>query len=84
MLFVLVIDPLHRLMELAATRGLLQLILPRAATIRCSLYVDDATLFANLDKIELYHITQVLNFFGDCSGLKVNLSQTEIFPISCV
>jgi hypothetical protein len=83
MLFILAIDPLHRLMELAATGGLLQPILPRAATLRCSHYADGAALYANPDKAELHHITQVLNFFGDCSGLKVNLSKTKIFPIRC-
>jgi hypothetical protein len=31
----------------------------------------------------LYHITQVLNLFGNCSGLKINLNKTEIFPIRC-
>lgn len=28
-------------------------------------------------------ITQILSFFGSCSGLKVNLHKTEIFPIRC-
>lgn len=83
MLFILVIDPLHKLIELAATRGLLHPILPRAASLRCSLYADEATLFANPDRTELHHITQVLNFFGNCSDLIVNLNKTEIFPIRC-
>jgi hypothetical protein len=83
MLFILAIDPLHRLIELADTRGLLHPILPRAASLCCSLYADDAALFANPDRTELHHIIQVLNFFGNCSGLKVNLSKTEIFPIRC-
>jgi hypothetical protein len=82
-LFILAIDPLHRLIELVDTRGLLYPILPQAASLRCSLYADDAALFANPDRTELHHITQVLNFFGNCSGLKVNLSKTEIFPIRC-
>jgi hypothetical protein len=45
MLFILVIDPLHRLIELAASRGILHPILPRATS--CSLYADDAAIFAN-------------------------------------
>lgn len=83
MLFILTIDPLHRLIDLAANRGLLRPVLPRAASLRCSLYADDAAIFANPDQAELYHITQVLNLFGNCSGLKVNLNKTEIFPIRC-
>jgi hypothetical protein len=83
MLFILVMDPLHRLIELAASRGLLHPILPRATTLQCSLCVDDAALFANPDRTELHHITEVLNLFGKCSGLRVNLNKTEIFPIRC-
>jgi hypothetical protein len=76
MLFILAIDPLHRLIELAASRGLVHPILPRAASLRCSLYADNAAIFANPDRTELHHITQVLNLFGKCSGLKVNLNKT--------
>lgn len=83
LLFILAMDPLHRLIELAASRNLLQPVLPRAASLLCSLYADDATLFANPNRTELYHITQVLNLFGNCSGLKINLNKTEIFPIRC-
>jgi hypothetical protein len=83
MLFILVIDPLHRLIELAASRGILHPILPRAASLRCSLYADDAAIFANPDRTELYNINQILNLFGNCSGLKVNLNKTEIFLIRC-
>jgi hypothetical protein len=70
MLFILAIDPLHRLMELPASKGLLQPVLPRAASLRCSLYADDAAIFANPDRTELQHITQILQFFGNCSGLR--------------
>lgn len=83
MLFILAIDPLHILIELAAHHNIIQPILPRAARLRCSLYADDATLFANLDRQELHHINQLLKVFGDCSGLRVNLNKTEIFPIRC-
>jgi hypothetical protein len=77
MLFILVMNPLHRLIELAASRGLLHPILPRAVTLRCSLYADDAALFANPDRTELHHITEVLNLFGKCSGLMVNLNKQK-------
>jgi hypothetical protein len=83
MLFILAIDPLHRLIEMAANRALLQSVLPRAATIRCSLYADDAALFANPNRTELQCLNQILIFFGNCSGLRVNLTKTEIYPIRC-
>lgn len=83
MLFIFAIDPLHRLMELAANTSLLKLVLPRAASLRCSLYADDAAIFANPDRTKLHYISQILNLFGNCSGLRVNLNKIEIFPIRC-
>jgi hypothetical protein len=71
--------PPHRPIELATHIGLLHPILPRAASLRCSLYAD----FANPDRNGLHHISQILNIFGNCSGLKVNLNKTKIFPIRC-
>lgn len=55
--------------------------MPRAANLRCSLYADDAAIFAEPSASELDHLHRILTFFGDCSGLKVNISKTEIFPI---
>jgi len=83
MLFILAINPLHKLMELAAHKGLINQILSKAAKLRCSLYADDAAIFANPDRSELHSISQLLHIFDQCSGLKVNLSKTEIFPIRC-
>jgi hypothetical protein len=80
MLFILAMDPLHHLIELAANRGLLHPILPRAGHLRCSLsYADDAALFANPTRTELRFITEILNLFGNCSGLKVNLNKKKFF-----
>ena len=83
MLFILAIDPLQKMIELAAQKGLINQILPKAAKLRCSLYADDAAIFANPDRLELHNINQLLHVFDQCSGLKVNLSKTEIFPIRC-
>lgn len=43
--FILAIDPLQRIIEAAAQRGILNLVLPKAANLRCSLYADDAAIF---------------------------------------
>jgi hypothetical protein len=56
-------------------------VLPKAAKLRCSLYADDAALFANPTATELSNLQKILQFFGDCSSLKVNMNKTEIFPI---
>jgi hypothetical protein len=63
MLFILAIDPLHEIIELAAQKGHVHSILPKAAALRCSLYGDDASLFANPSQQELTHITRLLHIF---------------------
>lgn len=56
--------------------------LPKAANLRCSLYADDAAaIFAAPTISELDRLNRLLVFFGECSGLKVNISKREIFPI---
>jgi retron-type reverse transcriptase len=80
LLFILAIDPLHHIIEAAANRGILSPVLPRAANLRCSLYADDATIFASLSNLEIDHLHRILSFFGECSGLKINISKTEIYP----
>jgi len=81
MLFILAIDPLQRIIEVAADQGILSPILPKAANLRCSLYADDAAIFAAPSSREIEHLHKILNFFGECSGLRINISKTEIYPI---
>jgi hypothetical protein len=81
LLFILAIDPLQRIIEVAAQRGILSPVLPRAANLRCSLYADDAAIFASPNNMEIEHLHRILIFFGECSGLKINISKTEIYPI---
>jgi hypothetical protein len=61
--------------------GLLQPVLPAKANLRCSLYADDAALFAHPSPVEMDRLQKILLLFGECSELKVNMNKTEIFPI---
>jgi hypothetical protein len=81
LLFILAIDPLQRIIEVAANKGILSPVLPRAANLRCSLYADDAAIFASPSNMEVEHLHRILIFFGECSGLRINISKTEIYPI---
>lgn len=81
LLFIVATDPLQRIIEQAARRGFLQPVLPSLAKLRCSLYADDDALFTNPSPAELNSLQAILTFFGDCSGLRVNMAKTEIFPI---
>lgn len=63
LLFILAIDPLQRIIEAAAQRGILKLVLPKAANLHCSLYTNDAAIFADPSSLELDHLYKILNFF---------------------
>jgi hypothetical protein len=80
-LFILAMDPLQRMIEMAAHEGLLGRVLPNGAKFRCSLYADDAGVFVKADKIDLKVLKRILEAFEGCSGLKINFEKTEIFPI---
>jgi len=68
-------------MEAAAQKGILKPVLPKAANLRCSLYADDAAIFANPSALEFDCLQKLLIFFGDCSRLRINISKTQKFPI---
>ena len=80
-LFILAMDPLHRMIEKAAGEGLLGQVLPRGAKLRCSLYADDVGVFIKADRSDLEVLKGILNVFEGCSGLRINSDKTEIYPI---
>jgi hypothetical protein len=80
MLFILAIDPLQRIIQMAADKGIMSPVLPKAANLRCSLYADDAAIFAAPSSTEIDHLHKILDFFGRCSGLMINIAKTEIYP----
>lgn len=83
MLFILAMEPLQRLLELATSSGMLSPINHRAATLRFSLYADDAAIFVNPVKQEIAVISELLKVFGHASGLVVNISKSVVYPIRC-
>jgi hypothetical protein len=80
-LFILAIDPLQRIIDIAAQKGFLQPVLPRLANLRCSLYADDVAIFLAPTATDLMNLHRILQIFGQCSGLSVNMAKIEIFPI---
>jgi exonuclease III len=83
MLFIMAIDPLQRILQLASESGILAPINSATAQCRISLYADDAGIFANPMKDELSAISSILELFGKSSGLVTNLAKSEIFPVRC-
>uniref|UniRef100_A0A8R7PE15 Reverse transcriptase domain-containing protein n=1 Tax=Triticum urartu TaxID=4572 RepID=A0A8R7PE15_TRIUA len=83
LLFILCIDPLHRLLEAATRSGALSPIPGSTARMRTSLYADDAVIFNNPSRLEVDSLLQILASFGDATGLCVNLAKSSAVPISC-
>jgi hypothetical protein len=50
LLFILAMDPLQQMIEMAADARLLGRVLPKKAKLRCSFYADDAGVFVRADK----------------------------------
>uniref|UniRef100_J3L168 Reverse transcriptase domain-containing protein n=1 Tax=Oryza brachyantha TaxID=4533 RepID=J3L168_ORYBR len=82
-LFILAIDPLHRILDRATELGLLSPLACGAATCRVSLYADDAAIFLNPTKEDTGNLFQLLQNFGDVTGLWVNLAKSSVVPIRC-
>jgi len=78
-------EPLQRLFDIAAAEGYLSPLGGRVTKLRASLYADDAavTVFLNPVKEEVQVVADILQMFGEASGLLVNLSKCAAFPIRC-
>lgn len=76
-------EPLQQLIQKADEAGIFSPLLQGRRRFRSSLYADDVAIFIKPDQLELQALKKILNAFGNCSGLHVNLQKTEIYPISC-
>lgn len=83
LLFIIAIDPLHRLLEQATTEGILKPLPGSLARLRVSLYADDAIVFANPKRQEIDTLLELLRLFGDSTGLHVSLPKSSVVPIRC-
>jgi hypothetical protein len=83
MLFILVMDVLSLIFAKASAAGLLQPLSTRALQHRVSLYADDVVIFLHPADLDLNLTMDMLELFGDASGLKANLLKSNVFPIQC-
>jgi hypothetical protein len=83
MLFILAMEPLQGLFQVAVSDGLLSPVHLRSATLRISLYADDAAVFLNPVKEEVQVVAEILQLFGHVSGLVTNRSKCDVYPIQC-
>jgi hypothetical protein len=83
MLFILAMDPLQRMLDLATEHGIISSLPHSATRWRISMYADDAAIFINPSKDDLETLKEILKIFGTSSGLHINLQKSSIHPIRC-
>lgn len=83
LLFDFVMDCLAGLFSAAVDAGMLALIGNRHMPFRTALYADDAVLFINPLVQEVMVVKQLLDLFGDATGLRTNYEKSSITPICC-
>jgi hypothetical protein len=73
MLFILAMEPFHRILKAAEDATILQPVNGRNARFRCPLYADDVAVFANPNSAELSSLSQILDFFAiRCDEIDLN------------
>ena len=83
MLFILAMDVLGLIFSEAEEAGLLQQLSIRKKLHRISIYVDNVTLFFHPTAADISISLDILQFFGDASGLHNNSQKSNVYPIRC-
>ena len=83
MLFILMMEPLHRLFSLASERGLFAPLARTGLHQRMSIFADDVMIFLKPEDGELQLCFSILDTFGHASRLRANLAKTLVMPIRC-
>jgi hypothetical protein len=83
MLFILAMDPLQRVLDIATSQGLLQPIGADPIKLRTSLYANDAALFLRPSQHDMTNLQHILQCFGEATGLFTNMQKSEMYPINC-
>jgi hypothetical protein len=83
MLFLLAMEPLHRLFIKAQDLGLLSSLSKGCDSFRASLYADDVAVFIKPTQHDLKITIGIMSVFHEASGLFTNMAKTECFLIQC-
>jgi hypothetical protein len=82
-LFILVIDVLNNIFDLATQEGYLTKLKGRHASLRISMYADDAVIFTNPNRQDIARIMEIMRAFGEATGLLINMAKSTVAPIRC-
>jgi hypothetical protein len=55
----------------------------RPTRFTVSLYADDAGIFIGPEQQDMEVVREILQAYGDASGLRTNMEKSEVFPIGC-
>ena len=83
-LFILVMDVLYHMVKKASEEGLLQPLSRRALQHRISLYADDVVIFLQPSASDIRITLDILQLFGEASGLRTNVQKSTVLPIQCM
>jgi hypothetical protein len=83
MLFLLAMEPLHRLFKKAQETNLLDKVSKGCHEFRISLYADNAAVFIKPTTKDLQVTNTILELFVGASGLVTNMDKTQFYPIQC-
>ena len=86
LLFVIVMEALSQIMDRAIRGGLFSSFMvgsPQDHQVWIShlLFADDTLIFCDADPIKLEHLRSIFLWFEAVSGLKINLSKSEMVPV---
>jgi hypothetical protein len=83
MLFILAMDILGLFFSRAEEVGLLQQLSGMIKFHRISLYVNDVALFLHPSAADISITMNLLDLFGEASGLHNNEKKSNVYPIPC-
>jgi hypothetical protein len=83
MFFILVMEVLSSLIKHTASIQLLQHLAVQPGLHRASFYADDAVIFLRPSESNMLVVRDILELFGQASGLRGNLAKSSASPISC-
>ena len=83
MLFIFTMEPLHKMFEVAMSRGVLTPLARVGMRKHLSIFADDIVLFVKPNLVDLEACKCILELFGEAAGLRINMSKSIALPIRC-
>lgn len=83
MLFILVMDVLTALVNVAEANHLLRQLASRNLGHRISIYADDVVIITTPDSRDLTTLQRLLQVFAEATGLRANMNKSSLVPIRC-